>query len=47
LASSSTPTEYHQKSAVRLLWAKPGRNVLVLVDRKPVKLKPEMKYAGQ
>jgi hypothetical protein len=36
-------TGYHRKSAIRLLHAKPVREVLVLVDRKPVKLKPEQK----
>jgi hypothetical protein len=36
-------TGYHRKSAIRLLSAKPVREVLVFVNRKPVKLKPEKK----
>jgi hypothetical protein len=36
-------TGYHRKSAVRLLSYKPVREVLVYVDGKPVKLKPEKK----
>jgi hypothetical protein len=36
-------TGYHRKSAVRLLNARPARNVLVTLDGKPVKLKPEKK----
>jgi transposase InsO family protein len=36
-------TGYHRKSAVRLLGAKPVRELLVVVNRKTVKLKPEKK----
>jgi hypothetical protein len=36
-------TGCHRKSAVRLLNARPVREVLVTVDGKPVKLKPEKK----
>ncbi|MDR2042128.1 MAG: DDE-type integrase/transposase/recombinase [Tannerella sp.] len=36
-------TGYHRKSAVRLLTAKPVREVLVSLDGKPVKLKPQKK----
>jgi hypothetical protein len=36
-------TGYHRKSAVRLLTARAVREVLVYVDNKPVKLKPEKK----
>jgi hypothetical protein len=34
-------TGYHRKSAVRLLGAKPVKQVLVYIDSKPVKVKPE------
>ena len=36
-------TGYHRKSAVRLLGAKPVKQVLLYVDGKPVKLKPQKK----
>jgi hypothetical protein len=36
-------TGYHRKSAVRLLGAKPVKQVLVYIDGKPVKIKPEKK----
>ncbi|MDR2397529.1 MAG: hypothetical protein LBD74_02060 [Spirochaetaceae bacterium] len=36
-------TGYHWKSAVKMLHVKPAREVLVAVDRKLVKLKPEKK----
>ena len=36
-------TGYHRKSAVRLLTAKPVKQVLLYIDGKPVKLKPEKK----
>jgi hypothetical protein len=34
-------TGYHRKSPLRLLNAEPVREVLIYVDGKPVKLKPE------
>jgi hypothetical protein len=34
-------TGYHRKSAVRLLCAKPVKQVMVYIDGKPVKIKPE------
>jgi hypothetical protein len=37
------PTGYHWKSAVRILSVQPGKEFLVLVDKKPVNLKPEKK----
>ncbi|MDR2608187.1 MAG: hypothetical protein LBC57_07325 [Treponema sp.] len=36
-------TGYHRKSAIRLLSARPVKEVLTVVDRKTVKLKPEKK----
>jgi hypothetical protein len=36
-------TGYHRKSAVRLLGAKPVKQVMVYVDGKPVKVKPQKK----
>ncbi|MCL2289264.1 MAG: DDE-type integrase/transposase/recombinase [Bacteroidetes bacterium] len=36
-------TGYHRKSAVRLLNAKPVKQVMVYIDGKPVKIKPEKK----
>jgi transposase InsO family protein len=39
-------TGYHRKSAVRLLNAKPVRQVTAYVDGKPVKIKPEKKRPG-
>jgi hypothetical protein len=36
-------TGYHRKSAIRILSTKPLREVLVFVDKKPVKFKPEKK----
>ena len=37
------PTGYHRKSAVRLLSATPVKQVLICIDGKPVKIKPEKK----
>jgi hypothetical protein len=37
-------TGYHRKSAIRLLCAKPtNQMIMVYIDRKPVKVKPEKK----
>jgi hypothetical protein len=36
-------TGYHRKSAVRILGAKPVKQVLLFIDGKPVKVKPEKK----
>ena len=36
-------TGYHRKSAIRLLGAKPVKQVMVYIDGKPVKIKPQKK----
>ena len=36
-------TGYHRKSAVRLLGAKPVKQVMIYIDGKPVKIKPQKK----
>ncbi|MDR2741377.1 MAG: hypothetical protein LBB98_04395 [Treponema sp.] len=37
-------TGYHRKSAIRLLHAKPVREILVFVNREPVKINSEKKW---